>query len=141
MAKLTQKQRRFVDEYIISGNATQAAIKAGYAPKAAAQTGAENLKKPYIAKAIEDRNKQIASEKIMDMREAMERLSAIARGETTEERVTPQGDVVKIKPSHADQIRAIELIGKRNGAWTEKKEVELKVPTFIDDVPGSDDDG
>ena len=44
MAKLTLKQQRFIDEYIISGNATQAAIKAGYAPKNAGQTGAENLK-------------------------------------------------------------------------------------------------
>lgn len=44
--KLTQKQQRFVDEYIISGNATQAAIKAGYSKKTARFVGAENLTKP-----------------------------------------------------------------------------------------------
>ena len=46
--KLTDKQKIFCDEYIISLNATQAAIKAGYAEKTAYAIGAENLKKPKI---------------------------------------------------------------------------------------------
>ncbi|MDY3007146.1 terminase small subunit [Anaerococcus porci] len=45
MKGLTIKQKKFADEYIISGNATQSAIKAGYSEKTAGQTGAENLKK------------------------------------------------------------------------------------------------
>ena len=53
MAKLTPKQQRFVDEYLIDLNATQAAIRAGYSPKTAQQMGAENLSKPVIAEAIE----------------------------------------------------------------------------------------
>ena len=53
MAKLTPKQQRFVDEYLIDLNATQAAIRAGYSPKTAQQIGAENLSKPVIAEAIE----------------------------------------------------------------------------------------
>lgn len=50
--KLTDKQQRFVDEYLIDLNATQAAIRAGYSEKTAAVIGNENLIKPYIAEAI-----------------------------------------------------------------------------------------
>ena len=53
MAKLTPKQQRFVDEYLIDLNATQAAIRAGYSPKTAGQIGEQNLKKLEIKKAIE----------------------------------------------------------------------------------------
>ncbi|MDU4393264.1 MAG: terminase small subunit [Acinetobacter ursingii] len=54
MANLTPKQQRFVEEYLIDLNATQAAIRAGYSEKTAAVIGAENLIKPNIAKAIEE---------------------------------------------------------------------------------------
>ncbi|MDF4185947.1 terminase small subunit [Ligilactobacillus salivarius] len=121
--KLTQKQQRFVDEYIISGNATQAAIKAGYSKKTARFVGAENLTKPNIKVELEKRNDEIKSQKTMDMQEVMERLAAIARGETVEQQVTNKGRVVEVEPKTSDQIRAMELIGKRYGAWTDKKEV------------------
>ncbi|MBP5144229.1 terminase small subunit, partial [Pseudomonas chlororaphis] len=51
---LTQKQRLFVDEYLIDLNATQAAIRAGYSKRTAGQIGDENLKKPQIAQAIKE---------------------------------------------------------------------------------------
>lgn len=121
--KLTQKQQRFVNEYIISGNATQAAIKAGYSKKTARFVGAENLTKPNIKVELEKRNAEIKSQKTMDMQEVMERLAAIARGETVEQQVTNKGTVVEVEPKTSDQIRAMELIGKRYGAWTDKKEV------------------
>lgn len=54
MSKLTAKQARFVDEYLIDLNATQAAIRAGYSKRSAGQIGEENLKKPEIQKAIQD---------------------------------------------------------------------------------------
>ena len=123
MKKLTHKQQRFVDEYIISGNATQAAIRAGYSKKTARFVGAENLTKPNIKDELEKRNAEIKSQKTMDMQEVMERLAAIARGETVEQQVTNKGTVVEIEPKISDQIRAMELIGKRYGAWTDKKEV------------------
>lgn len=123
MKKLTQKQQRFVDEYIISGNATQAAIKAGYSKKTARFVGAENLTKPNIKVELEKRNAEIKSQKTMDMQEVMERLAAIARGEIVEQQVTNKGTVVEVEPKTSDQIRAMELIGKRYGAWTDKKEV------------------
>lgn len=55
MSKLTAKQSRFVDEYLTDLNATQAAIRAGYSQKTARQVGAENLAKPVIATAVQER--------------------------------------------------------------------------------------
>jgi phage terminase small subunit len=49
---LTLKQERFINEYLIDLNATQAAIRAGYSEKTARSTGAENLTKPDIAAAV-----------------------------------------------------------------------------------------
>lgn len=121
--KLTQKQQRFVDEYIISGNATQAAIKAGYSRKYANTNATKLLQNTTIKIELEKRNAEIKSQKTMDMQEVMERLAAIARGETVEQQVTNKGTVVEIEPKTSDQIRAMELIGKRYGAWTDKKEV------------------
>ncbi|WEB66517.1 terminase small subunit [Limosilactobacillus fermentum] len=117
------KQQRFVDEYIISGNATQAAIKAGYSKKTANRIATENLSKPVIKTAIDKRNAEIQSEKTMDMQEVMELLASIARGETTEETVTNKGDVIETATRNSDKLKALELIGKRFGAWTDKKEI------------------
>lgn len=121
--KLTLKQQRFVDEYIISGNATQAAIKAGYSKKTAKQMGTENLAKPIIKAELDRRNAEIQSAKTMDMQEVMERLAAMGRGETTEETVTNKGEVIETATRNADKLKAMELIGKRFGAWIDKKEI------------------
>ena len=82
--KLTAKQRLFADEYIKSGNATQSAIKAGYTEKSARFVGAENLTKPNIKAYIDTKMAVIESHKIADAKEAMQAITAIARGETTE---------------------------------------------------------
>ena len=58
---LLPKQARFVAEYLISGNATQAALAAGYSPKTAYKIGAENLKKPQIASLLEVKQSEIAA--------------------------------------------------------------------------------
>lgn len=120
---LTQKQRRFIDEYIISGNATQAAIKAGYSKKTAAVTATENLRKPNIKAEIQARNAEIQSKKTADMTEVMEYLTSVMRGEQTESVATSKGVFSGVEVSAKDRIKAAELIGKRNGAWTDKKEL------------------
>lgn len=123
MKKLTPKQKAFADEYIKSGNAYQSAIKAGYAEKTAKNAATKMVENGGISNYINERLKQIEDEKIMDMKEVMQRLSEIARAESTEEVVTNQGEVLLVKTKTSDQIRAMELIGKRYGAWTDKKEV------------------
>lgn len=82
--KLTAKQRLFADEYIKSGNATQSAIKAGYSPKTVRSIGQENLTKPDIKAYIDTKMAEIESHKIADAKEAMQAITAIARGKTTE---------------------------------------------------------
>ena len=119
--KLTQKQQRFVDEYIISGHATQAAIKAGYSKRSAQQTGAENLLKPVIKAELDRRNAEIKSAKTADMQEVMEYLASVMRGEQTESVATAKGIYDNVPVSAKDRIKAAELIGKRHGAWTDKK--------------------
>lgn len=59
--KLTPKQQRFVDEYLIDLNATQAAIRAGYSEKTAKEIGCENLSKPHIAAEIEKARQKTAN--------------------------------------------------------------------------------
>lgn len=72
MGKLTAKQARFVEEYLIDLNATQAAIRAGYSKKTARQVGAENLSKPVIMSAISDaqaarsHKTQITQERVLE---------------------------------------------------------------------------
>ena len=56
---LTPKQAKFIDEYLIDLNATQAALRAGYSKKTAFVIGWENLKKPYIAEKIQDRRDEL----------------------------------------------------------------------------------
>ncbi|WP_304678523.1 terminase small subunit [uncultured Lactobacillus sp.] len=140
MTKLTQKQRRFIDEYIISGNATQAAIKAGYSKKTARKIGQENLTKPDIKAAIEKRNAEIQSEKTADMTEVMEYLTSVMRGEQTESVATSKGVYSNVEVSAKDRIKAAELIGKRNGAWTDKKEIngDLSIEIGMGDYDAND---
>lgn len=79
--KLTPKQKAFADEYLICGNATEAAKKAGYNPKSARQIATENLAKPSISAYIAERQKQIEDSRIADIKEVMEFYSAVLRGE------------------------------------------------------------
>ena len=123
--KLTPKQQTFVDEYIISGNATQSYLKAGYkvSENVAAANANRLLRNAKIKAELERRTNEIRAGKVMTMQEVMERLTKMANGEIKEEQVTNKGEVVLIGTKNSDQIRAMELIGKRYGAWTDKKEV------------------
>lgn len=116
MAKLTEKQKKFADYYIELGNATQAAIKAGYSKRTANPIAAQNLAKLSIKTYIEERLAQLASERIMGAQEAVELLSSIARAEITEVVVvsTPVGsEVVDKPPDIKTRITAIREILKR----------------------------
>jgi phage terminase small subunit len=144
MNKLTAKQRAFIDEYLIDLNATQAAIRAGYSDHTAKQMGTENLAKPVIRDALEARMKEKEEQRIAKQDEVLEYLTKVMRGETEEE-VLRGVDVgvqekTKIEVSAKDRIKAAELIGKRYATWTDKQDVSITVPVFIDDVPEDDGD-
>ena len=84
MSKLTEKQKRFADEFIRLGNATEAARLAGYSPKSAKEMGSQNLTKLHIKSYIDKALEELDSNRIMGAKEALELLTAIARGEIEE---------------------------------------------------------
>ena len=89
--KLTLKQKRFADEYIISGNATDAAKKAGYSEKTAFTIATENLKKPYIKQYIDQRIKELDDKKIAKQEEVLQYLTSVLRGESESAIVVVEG--------------------------------------------------
>ncbi|WP_076657798.1 terminase small subunit [Lactiplantibacillus plantarum] len=135
--KLTPKQQRFADEYIKSGNAADAARKAGYSKRSARSVGQENLTKPDIKKYIDERMAAIASKRIMDATEAVELLTSIARGETKETVYIGTADGVYEKHKEADlktRISATKEILKRypdNDKLVEQQIRKLKADADI----------
>lgn len=136
--KLTVKQQKFADEYLISGNATQAAVHAGYKPKSAHSMGAENLQKPAIFSYIEKRRQELSDAKKADQSEILEYLTKVMRGETTESVATAKGVYDEVGVGAKDRIKAAELLGKRFGMW--KDTVDLTT-TDIHLTIGGDTDG
>ncbi|MDT2551747.1 terminase small subunit [Lactococcus petauri] len=114
--KLTEKQKKFADYYIELGNATQAAIKAGYSAKYANTNASKLLQNTTIKSYIDERMEQLASKRIMSAQEAVELLSSIARAEITERVVvsTPMGvEEVDKPPDLKTRMQAIREILKR----------------------------
>ena len=147
MAKLTLKQQKFADEYIISGNATQAAIEAGYSKKTAYQTGAENLRKPQIKSYIDERMKEIESKKSATQQEVIEYLTSVMRGEHKEEILIGQGqgfqEITYIDVSAKDRLKAANLLNKIHQARESKQDEtkkEDKLDAYIAKVDGELDE-
>lgn len=111
--KLTVKQQKFCDEYIRSGNATEAALKAGYRSRTAYSIGNENLKKPELKKYIEEKIKEIESAKLATAQETLEYLTSVMRGEQTETVVTAKGLYRNVEVSAKDRITAAKELLKR----------------------------
>lgn len=114
--RLTVKQRLFADEYIKSGNATQAAIKAGYSPKTVRSIGQENLTKPDIKAYIDAKMAEIESNKIATAKEVLEFYTSVMRAEVTETIVVGTGDgaeIVETPPKPSERISAAREIMKR----------------------------
>lgn len=132
---LTPRQKKFCDEYLISGNATDAAVKAGYSPKTAYSIGNENLNKPELKAYIDEQLDQLHSEKIADAEEVLKYLTSVMRGEHTEEVPLLCGDGMQtLTPKEVgakERIKAAELIGKRFGLFTDKLGIDGVVPVVI----------
>ncbi len=114
--KLTAKQKKFADNYIKTGNATQSAIDAGYSKKTAKSVGSENLTKPDIKAYIAEKMREIESDRIMGAQEALEFLTNVVRGKELETKVvTTQYDVstVKVPADVKTKISAAKEILKR----------------------------
>lgn len=123
MAKLTAKQQRFVDEYLIDLNATQAAIRAGYSKGTAYSIGVENLRKPEIQKRIQERMNEKEASLIATQDEILKYLTSVMRGESMSAVIVVEDGMPKEMdkhPNEKERLQAAELLGKRYGLYVEK---------------------
>ena len=119
--KLSEKQKRFIDYYIETGNATESARKAGYSEKTAKQIGNENLTK--LDFFIKNKLAEKQSSRIASQDEVLEYLTKVMRG--------LEKDSFGLDASLQDRTKCAELLGKRYGTFKENLKVDGNVPVVI----------
>ena len=137
--KLNARQKAFCEYYVVCGNATDAAIKAGYSKKTADRIASENLRKLELKKYIDELMQKLESERIASAKEVLEMLTSSMRGEIKEEVVVVEGTgdgcsdarIIEKQIGLKDRIKAAELLGKRYRLFTDKVEVEGVLPVMI----------
>lgn len=146
--KLTEKQKKFCDYYIETGNATEAARRAGYSPRTVSEIGYENLNKPHLKAYIDKRLAELESQRIADAKEVLQYLTAVLRGEVDEEVVVVEstGDfmsrarTLRKETGVRDRNKAAELLAKRYGLLTERINLAGDVAIqIVDDIEAEDD--
>lgn len=132
---MNERQKHFADEYIISKNATQSAIAAGYSEKTAYSIGQRLLKNVEISEYIKKRTEELFDERSMTIAEALAISASIARGDVqkgySKSTVKKDGkekvveSTYEFTPSIEERQRSVDHILKVNGAYLERKEIEL----------------
>ncbi|EGT5420845.1 terminase small subunit [Clostridioides difficile] len=146
MANLTEKQKRFCDYYIETGNATEAYKKAykNSNQRTSESSGSRLLSNDEVKNYIDERLKSFESRRIADAKEVMEYLTKILRNQEKEEVivVSENGpEIIKKDVSIKDRNKAAELLGKRYALWTEKVDLDGNVGvTIIDDIGNVEDE-
>ena len=123
---LSQKQIRFVQEYMKTNNITQSAIKAGYSPKTAAVQGSRLLTTIKIATYVDAINERMESDKIADIQEVMEYLTSVMRGE--------KKDQFDLDASLSERTKAASELARRLDVRARTVNVQGAV-NIIDDIP------
>lgn len=135
---MNARQKRFCDEYLIDCNATQAAIRAGYSPKTAKVTGAKMLTNANLKAYIDEQLERIHNEKTADAQEVLEYLTAVMRGQHTEQTLQLIGDgaqkIADIDVSAKERLKAAELIGKRYGMFKDNVGIDLEPVVIVNDL-------
>lgn len=139
---LTPKQEAFVDAYIETGNASEAARRAGYSPKTAEAMGRENLRKPTIKQAIEARMVEIRSKRTADITEVMEFLTSALRGELTDENIVTEGTgdgcsearIIETRISSKDRLNAAQQLLKRFPRQMDVAEQEARIKRLASEL-------
>ena len=145
--RLTEKQKRFADEYIIDLNATRA-YKAAYPnvkkDESASASASKLLRNPKVKEYISEKLEEIHSAKTADAREVMEYLTSVMRGEQEEETLRFVGggcqNIVNLKVSTKDRLKAAEMLGKHFSMFTDKVQLDVAPVTIIDNIPEDDTD-
>lgn len=133
---MNERQKHFADEYIISKNATQSAIKAGYSEKTSYSIGQRLLKNVEISEYIKKRTEELFNERSMSIAEALAISASIARGEPqkrySRKVIKANGDETEevvsgeYTPNIEDRQRSIDHILKVSGAYLERKEIDVQ---------------
>jgi phage terminase small subunit len=158
MAKLTPRQRRFIEEYLIDLNGTGAAIRAGYSPNAAKEIASENLTKPNIAAAVDraiaerSRRTGITADRVLMELAKVGFVNALdvinfdtataregsARDDTAaiqsvKVKITPtdDGNIVEREVRLNDKLKALELIGRHLGIFNDKMALTHSLPPIF----------
>ena len=146
---MTEKQKRFCDEYLVDLNGTRA-YKAAYPSvkndNTAAASASELLRNPKVREYLDEQLEQLHNARTADVQEVMEYLTAVLRGESSASVVVVEGigdgcstaKVMSKPPDEKERLKAAELLGKRFGLFTDKLNVEGAVPVVIcgeDDLP------
>ena len=139
VAKLTAKQQRFCDEYLIDLNATQAAIRAGYSARSAKQIGEQNLTKLDLKSYIEARMAEKEAALIAGQDEVLKYLTSVLRGQSRASVVVVEnvGDSMsearelEKAPDEKERLKAAELLGKRYGLYTDRVEQDVDMELNI----------
>lgn len=157
MAKLTLKQQRFVDEYLIDLNATQASIRAGYSVKTAKEQGSQNLTKLNIQQAISEKMAErsrrtgvnqdrivlelakIAFVKMTDIVDNQGKIKSTATEDDLaciesmkyKESESETGSSVEREMKISPKLKALELLGKHLGMWNDRMDVNVNIPVVI----------
>ena len=160
VAKLTDKQQRFVDEYLIDLNATQAAIRAGYSAKTADQQGSRLLANVKVKQAVAEKQAQRSKRTGVNQDRVVLELAKVAFAKMTDivdskgrikEDASPDDlaciESIKYKESDneyggsverevkiASKLKALELLGKHLGMWSDKFNVTVEKSEKLDDI-------
>jgi len=165
VARLTLKMKRFIEEYLVDLNATQAAIRAGYSPESAYSIGDENLKKPVIKNAIDkalaERSRrtginqdrillELAKIAFLNPIDVIDMDEATIRGDANREDTaaiasvkvktipTPDGNIVEREVKTYDKLKALEQIGRHLGMWKDNINISAEVAVqIVDDINDS----
>ncbi|EYT96274.1 terminase small subunit [Enterococcus mundtii] len=151
MSKLNPKQQAFADEYIITGNAYQSALKAGYKENYAKNAQEKLVEKGgKVSEYIQDKLKEVQIKRHLSMEEALAITASIAKGEPQRFEVIKRDpltneilerEVSEYSAGFKERNQALEHYYKINAAFVDKQKVEIsEIPTFIDDI-SSDEDG
>lgn len=125
--RVTWKQARWVEYFVETGNATEAAVRAGYSKKSAKFIGHENYTKPYLRDEIERLQGELHAAKVMEIQEACERASGVARARLTD--FLPPDTFPGVNLSDAERVQAIqELVVEIDAEGARKYKLKLRDP-------------
>jgi phage terminase small subunit len=149
---VTEKQKRFCDEYLIDCNATRAyktVYKNVKSDVVAATNGGRLLRNAEVQKYIAEQMEEIHNEKTADAQEVIEYLTSVLRGESTAQEIVVEGTgdgcsearTMEKSPSEKERLKAAELLGKRYALFTDKVETDVDMDLNITIDYGEDDTG